>query len=177
MLIGTAMAAAGGAGIPQFQTEYFSAQLFWAVLSFLLLLYLLRRFVFPVIEKTLDERTETIHQQLEAVIEKKKQAESLLLEYRQQLVGIEMERKQMLLDVEKEIIVIQDKRLHEIRDYHARCKQSLLEEVDYAKHQAKKEISNIAVDLALIATEKLIKQRPIRSDVVAVVQQIQVKQE
>ncbi|MDX8377854.1 MAG: ATP synthase F0 subunit B [Mariprofundales bacterium] len=172
MLIATAMAVTEKGGIPQFQTEHYSSQLFWAALSFLLLLYLLQRFVLPVIKKTLDERAATISQQLEQAANSKKEAEALLLDYQRLKSKIEEEYRQMLLEAAKEIAIMRDMKVEEIRQYQERCKQELVEDIRYAKNQASKEISNIAIDLAITATEELIKQRPVRSDVADIINQI-----
>jgi F-type H+-transporting ATPase subunit b len=148
------------AGVPQFQVEYFSGQLFWGVLSFLLLLYLLRRFILPRIQATLDERAESIAQQLQEAETARQEAAALLQRYQVQHRKLEEEHRAMLLKAEKEINAIRDEKLAELRRAQQRYKQELVEEATYAKHKASEDVGVMAVELALTAVEQLLQQQP-----------------
>jgi len=148
------------AGVPQFHVEFFSGQLFWGILSFLLLLYLLHRFILPRIQTTLDDRAQSIAQQLEDAAAVRQEAAALLESYLAQHSHLEEEHRAMLLKAENEIGAILDEKLLVIRHRQQRYKQELLEEAAYAKHKASEDIGDMAVDLALAAVERLLQQQP-----------------
>jgi len=148
------------AGVPQFHVEFFSGQLFWGVLSFLLLLYLLHRFILPRIQTTLDDRAQSIAQQLEDATAVRQEAAALLESYQAQHRKLEEEHRAMLLTAQNEIAAMLDEKLVVIRHRQQHYKQELLEEAAYAKRKASEDVGVMAVDLALAAVERLLLQHP-----------------
>ena len=82
-MISTAFAAAekAGAGLPQFETSNFPSQIFWAIISFGILLLLFRKYILPPIHHILDERVSRIRGDMEEAEKMKQQAEQVLVDY------------------------------------------------------------------------------------------------
>jgi F-type H+-transporting ATPase subunit b len=87
MLIGNAYAAAteaagehaaGGGGLPQFDANYFSSQIFWTIVSFVTLMVLLWKYVIPAITNVLDARNQQIKNDLDGAEQLRTKAEETL---------------------------------------------------------------------------------------------------
>jgi len=146
----------GGSGMPQFQTEYFSSQLFWAIISFFILFYLLNRFIFPVVNRLLDERAEYMRQEIETATEMRKEAEQAAAEHRQMLEEIRQGAQKVMDEVRQESLHYRDKAIASIHEEHHKRKGELFAEIEFAKRKALDDIRSVAVELSIAATEKVI---------------------
>ena len=68
----------------------------WTLISFFLLLFLLKKVAYPQILKGLKKREETIKQQLEEAQKTKKEAETLLEDYKRQLAEARSEAQKIM---------------------------------------------------------------------------------
>jgi F-type H+-transporting ATPase subunit b len=148
----------GGSGMPQFQTEYFSSQLFWAIISFIILFYLLNRFVFPVINRLLDERAEYMRQEIEELHNQRKLAEELKDQYSAKLEAIDEEMKLMFDETERRIYERRHQLMDEWRAEMERRKRDFREDMEIMQQQVVKEIRNESAEFIVMATENLIHQ-------------------
>ena len=157
-LVGTAFAAAeqGGSGLPQFDPSSFASQIFWAVISFGVLLFLLNRYVLPIINKALDERAGSIRSEIEQAEEMRKEAEQVLTKYQQQLADVHKEASFILEHSRRDAIEAHKKALREMENELKKKKDVFSAELDFAKRQAVKEVRGVAVELTMLATEKLV---------------------
>ena len=159
-MIATAWAAEqAGSGMPQFQTEHFSSQLFWAVLSFTILFFLLKRFVFPSVNRLLDQRAEHIRQEIEAATQMREEAEQAVAEHQLLLEDLRQQTQRQIEEVRRESRQFRDEAIASIRDEHLKRKEELFVEVEHARRQALDDIRSVAVELTLAATEKVIGQQ------------------
>ncbi len=164
-MIGYAYAAGESAGLPQFEVEHYTAQTFWAVISFVVLLILLHRFVLPRFQKLLDERSRMVQEELEQAAEQRKQAEFSAAEYRAKLDAAEAEVQAMVRKSREEEYRHHDEVMAELKLEMERKKASFMEEVEFSKQQALKDIRHAATDIAMTATEKLIAKHVSEDDV------------
>ena len=151
--------AHGGSGLPQFDPSHFSSEVFWEVLTFVLLLFLFHRYVLPRINAILDERSMLIQKDMEDAAAKRKQSEQVLAEYQARLDSVQVEAEQVLEAARRKAAMIHENAMQQLDDDIRKKKQIFQVEIEFAKQQAMKEIRNKSADLALMATEKLIKQR------------------
>ncbi len=132
--------------MPQFeQVSVFSSLIFWSVISFVALLFLLKKFAFPPILEILEVREKKIRDDIEGAANIKQEAEKLKVEFDLQLKTAhekandivqlahdaskkETEKalqdtqgkvRQMIKEAEHEIQVSRNKLLSEIRGYTA----------------------------------------------------------
>jgi len=146
------------AGLPQFDTSHFTSQVFWEIICFLLLLFLLQRFVLPRINAVLDERSARIRRALEGAEDKRRKAEAALREYRRKLDTAHSEAEKVLQAARKEAESIRATAMIELQAEIRRKKERAFEEIAYAERRAKQEIKGVCVDLAVAAAEKLIRR-------------------
>lgn len=131
---------------------------FWTWISFIVLLILLKKFAYPQILKGLKKREETIQQQLEEARRTKREAQSLLEEYRQQLAEARSEAqkiinegKQLGENMRKEIL---QKAQQESNEIVKRAQ----EEIELQKQKALLELKERIADLSLAAASKIMKK-------------------
>lgn len=90
-LAGAAMLAAGTStalaegGLPQLKTEDFSPQLFWLVVTFLLLFWVMAKIALPRIGEVIEERKDRIQRDLAAAERLKGETEKALASYEKAL--------------------------------------------------------------------------------------------
>ncbi|MEM1380551.1 MAG: F0F1 ATP synthase subunit B' [Pseudomonadota bacterium] len=90
LLAGSAFAAEaekaeGGGGLPQFDTSTFASQIFWLLISFIVLYLLMSRVFLPRIGGVIEERRQRIADDFDKAAEFKRQAEEAEAAYKQAL--------------------------------------------------------------------------------------------
>lgn len=87
LLAGPAMAAgdAGGAKLPQLDLQTYPSQIFWLIISFLVLYFLVSKVAVPRISDVLEERQERIEDDLDKAEILKKEADLVRAEYEKAL--------------------------------------------------------------------------------------------
>ena len=128
----------------------------WTLISFFLLLALLRKMAYPQILKGLRKREETIQQQLEEARKTKQTAEELLQEYKRQLAEARTdaqkeinEGKALGENIRKEII---QKAQAESNQIVKRAQ----EEIELQKEKAILELQGKITDLSVMVASKII---------------------
>ncbi len=155
-MINTAWAAEqGSSGMPQFQTEHFSSQFFWAIVSFAILFYLLRRFVLPVVNRLLDERAGHIRQEIETAEKLRQAGEKALDEHHLMLQQLQQDARKIMRETKKSSLKYRDEAIAEINIEHIKRKQELYEDIEFARQRALKDLRTVSVDIAMAAAEKV----------------------
>jgi len=128
----------------------------WTLVSFFILLVLLKKVAFPQILKAMKKREETIRQQLEETQKTKKEAEALLDEYKRQLAEARSEAQKIINDgkslgenMRKEIV---QKAQAESNQIVKRAQ----EEIELQKQKAILELQEKIADLSIMAATKII---------------------
>lgn len=121
-------------------------------LAFLLLLWLLTRFVFPPVMKMLEERTQSIQGKLEQAERDRAEASELLERYRQQLAGAQDEADRIVADARhrgedarQDIIA---KAEEDAARRIARAEEQIAAERDRAIGEVRRDVGALAVQLA-----------------------------
>lgn len=84
--------------MPQFDTTFFSSQIFWTIISFIILFVVLSRWVLPRIAAIIQERTRLIEEEIEEAHRKREEMENLKSEYVTKLSEIDQEVKRYLMN-------------------------------------------------------------------------------
>ena len=128
----------------------------WTLISFFLLLVILKKLAYPQILKALKKREETIQQQLEEARKTKQEAENLLGEYKRQLGEARSEAQKVINEgkelgenIRKEII---QKAQQESNQIVKRAQ----EEIELQKQKALLELQEKIADLSIMAASKVI---------------------
>jgi F-type H+-transporting ATPase subunit b len=159
-MISSAYAAAEGhaqsSGLPQFESSVFASQMFWTVVSFFVLMYLLNRYVIPAINDILDSRSKKISEDIQQAERSRVEAERLLANYRDQIERARQLTATTLDEARIEAAAIREQALAELSEELNKRKASAVEEIERTRIQAMEQVREAAVELAMLATEKLI---------------------
>jgi F-type H+-transporting ATPase subunit b len=128
----------------------------WTLVSFLILLILLKKVAFPPILQGMKKREETIKQQLDEAQKTKKEAETLLDDYKRQLADARSEAQKIINEgkglgesMRKEIV---QKAQEESNQIVKRAQ----EEIELQKQKALMELQEKIADLSIMAASKVI---------------------
>jgi F-type H+-transporting ATPase subunit b len=127
----------------------------WTIVSFLLTLFVLKRYAFGPIQKTIDERRDRIRQSIEEADRAREEARKLLEEHRALIGQARTEGEEILSEARK----IADAQRERVRQETEEDRQRRLEEtrrqIEQATQNALAEIRNEVANLSLIAAEKI----------------------
>ncbi|MBF0623292.1 MAG: F0F1 ATP synthase subunit B [Magnetococcales bacterium] len=163
--------AQSSGGLPQFDASTFSSQIFWTVVSFAVLLYLLKNYVIPPINDILDARGKEIAEDLEKAKKAREDSESTLAKYRQELAAARQEASRILDQARAESNRLTEAAKIDLEQDLAKRKSAALEEIEQAKRTAMNEIKSSAVEVAMEAAEKLIGKSVTKTDANKMVEQ------
>jgi len=142
--------------MPQFDVAFFASQIFWTIVSFIVLFVLLSRWVLPRIKSALQERAHLIEAEIEAACRKRTEGETLKQHYADKLSTIDAEVKKMFDESEQRIIERRDQLMGEWKAEMERKKRDFREETEAARRMAIRDIRARSAALIVDATEKLI---------------------
>jgi len=145
--------------MPQFETEFFSSQIFWTLISFAALFFVLSRWVLPRISGIIQERTELIESEIEEAHKQREEATEIKSEYANKLAEVDRETREMFDESERRIIERRRQLMAEWRDEMERTKRQFHEDAEVARQQAIRDIRAQSADLVAAATEQLIHQK------------------
>ena len=140
------------------QTEIFGSLIFWSWVSFLILLYLMKRFVFPPILEILDSREKKISGDISDAESIKQEAQKMREEFETQLSQAHEKANTIVKLAEEESRKMRDNSLQETQ---AKCKQMLEEaEREIKRNQEKvlQEVRGHIAQLTIASTEKILKK-------------------
>ncbi|MDX8403320.1 MAG: F0F1 ATP synthase subunit B [Mariprofundaceae bacterium] len=145
--------------MPQFDTTFFSSQIFWTIISFIILFVVLSRWVLPRIAAIIQKRTRLIEEEIEEAHKKRKEMESLKNDYATKLSEIDQEIKKMFDESEKRIVEKRNQMMGEWKDEMERKKRDFLEDAEVTRRKAIKDIRSQSADLVVTAAEQVIHER------------------
>jgi F-type H+-transporting ATPase subunit b len=145
--------------MPQFDTTFFSSQIFWTIVSFVVLFIALSRWVLPRIAEILQKRTRLIENEIAEAHRQHEEMESLKSEYATKLSEIDRETKKMFDESEKRIVEQHNRMMGEWKSEMEHRKRTFLEEAEVTRQQAIRDIRNQSAELVAAATEQIIHQR------------------
>lgn len=128
----------------------------WTLVTFLIVLFVLKKFAFGRIAQLLDERRESVRQNLEAADAAREEAEKLLEEYKQQLASSRHEASEILERARATAAEQQRQLTAELAVERERgiaaAQQAIAAETQQSLERIKAEVA----DLTILATEKVL---------------------
>lgn len=159
-MVSVALAAAEehatSAGMPQFESSMFQHQIIWSIISFLILLHLLRKHVLPAIKDLLDSRANTIEEDLERAKAARLEAEKAQDDLKKQLAAARQIAAETIEQARVDAARNRELALEALNAELNKKKSAAVDEIEAAKKKALDEIQSAIVDVAILATEKLI---------------------
>ena len=151
--------------MPQFeQIEVFSSLIFWSVISFVLLLFLLKKFAYPPILAMLEAREKKIAGDIQGAEDLKAEADKLKRDFEEQLKTAHDKATMIVQLAGEEARKIQEKTLNETQ---AKCRQMQKEtehEIQTSRNQIMAEIRGYVSELTIISAVKILKRALTKDD-------------
>ena len=132
--------------------------MFWTTVTFILLLVVLRKFAWWPILNTLEERERRIEDSLDKADDIDKREQEIEEERKQKIKEAEKESEKILDSARRQGQAARDDILQKARQDADELVNRAKKEIDAAREQAVEDVQRIAVDVAMSATEKLIKK-------------------
>lgn len=133
-------------------------ELIWGTISFLVLLFLLKKFAWPGLKQGLEARSEKIRQSIDEADAAKVEADTVLAEYRAQLADAKGESARIIEEARQSAEALrreQEQRLQvELADMRARAAA----DVESAKQQAIADLRGQVAELAIGAAETVVRR-------------------
>lgn len=149
-------------GMPQLDMTTYGTQLFWLVVTFVILLILLWSFALPRVGRVLEQRQRKIADDIEHAEKLKQEAEEAIKAYETSLSEARSKAHQLLTTTQNEL----DKQAAEQRsmlDAQLAEKQNQAEmQIREAREQALNSVREVAIEAARAATHRLIGVEPSR---------------
>ena len=135
--------------MPQFDQTFFSSLTFWSVLSFILMLLIVRRYLLPSLTKVLDERRRKVMGDIEAAEKARKESERLLEEHRQLLAQAKGQADAILHQAEEMARVIREEKqretLIEVDNRLKKAEAQIKSDIERVRNELKKETVSLVV--------------------------------
>jgi F-type H+-transporting ATPase subunit b len=127
----------------------------WTIVCFLIALYVLKRYAFGPIQKTIDDRRERIRQAIDEADHAREEARHLLEEHRKLVGQARNEAEEILVEARR----IADAQRDRVREETEADRQRRLDEtrrqIEQATHQALGQIRDEVGKLSVLAAEKI----------------------
>ena len=133
---------------------------FWALISLIIFLGILAYVKVPaMMAGALDKRADQIRNELEQAKKLREEAQQLLAEYQRKRKEAESEAESILSAAEKEAVVLREEAKAKTEEYVSRRTAMAEQKIRQAETDAINEVRASAVDLAIVAAEKLISSK------------------
>jgi len=145
--------------MPQFDTTFFTAEVFWTIVSFGMLFMILAKWILPRIASILTQRAQLIEEEVSAAYQRHDEADDLKREYANKLINIEQEIQVMFNESEKRVFERRKQLMDEWKLEMERKRKVLIEDIGEMRRQAVRDVRVQSADLIVLATEQLIHQK------------------
>jgi len=142
--------------MPQFDAHFFSSLIFWEVLSFSILFWILYKYAFPPILKTLENREQKIRESLDQAEENRSAAEQKLKEYEAKLQVAATEVETIMSEAKQKAQRLLDENEQRLRADSERIKEKATQDIERERRKAVQDIKDQTANLAILVAEKVI---------------------
>lgn len=160
-----AEAAHKGGGLPQLNAETFTPQLFWLVLTYLVLLFVLAKIALPRIGEVLEERSERISRDLAAAQRLKAETDQALADYEKALADARAKASTIAKETRERIASETEAKKAGVEKTIAAKLAEAEKRIAETKSKALAAVNDIAVDTAGAVVAKLTGQTVSAEDV------------
>jgi F-type H+-transporting ATPase subunit b len=127
----------------------------WTIVCFLVTLFVLKRFAFGPIQKTIDERRERIRQSLDEADNAREEARKLLEEHRKLISGAQTDAEEILSEARRVAEANERRMREELEADRQRRLEETRKQIDAETRRALEAIRAEVVDLSLLAASKV----------------------
>jgi F-type H+-transporting ATPase subunit b len=127
----------------------------WTIVCFLVTLFVLKRYAFGPIQKTIDERRERIRQSLDEADNAREEARKLLEEHRRLISGAQTDAEEILSEARRVAEANERRMREELEADRQRRLEETRKQIDAETRRALEAIRAEVVDLSLLAATKV----------------------
>ena len=127
----------------------------WTIVCFLVTLFVLKRFAFGPIQKTIDERRERIRQSLDEADNAREEARKLLEEHRKLISGAQTDAEEILSEARRVAEANERRMREELEADRQRRLEETRKQIDAETRRALEAIRAEVVDLSMLAASKI----------------------
>ena len=136
----------------------------WTIISFLITLFVLKRYAFGPIQRMIDQRRERIEQAIAEADNAREEARRLLDEHRKLIGQAKSESEEILAEARRVADAQRERVRRESDEYRARRLDETRRQIDQATVQALGEIRDEVGRLSLLAAEKVTRKALTEAD-------------
>lgn len=144
-------------GLPQMDPEYYTSQIFWILLCFLVLYVLMSKLALPQISETIEKRETMVSSDLDRASELRKETENIKTAYEKALVQADEHAQTFLNNTINELHTDIGKRTHLAAEEINKSIEESLSRLNKEKEEAMKSVNDIAEKLASDIAARFIK--------------------
>jgi len=127
----------------------------WTIVAFLVTLFVLKRYAFGPIQKTIDERRERIRESLAEADNAREEARKLLEEHRRLIAQARQEAEEIRNEVRRDAELLRDRAREEVEADRQRRLQETLRQIEAETARALAQIRQEVAELTVQATAKV----------------------
>jgi F-type H+-transporting ATPase subunit b len=127
----------------------------WTIVCFLITLFVLKRFAFGPIQKSIDERRERIRQSLEEADNAREEAKRLLEEHRKLIASAQTDAEEILGEARRVADANERRMREELEADRQRRLEETRKQIDGETRRALEQIRSEVVELSLLAATKV----------------------
>jgi len=133
--------------------------IFWTVVTFLILLFVLKKVAWKPILTALDQREASIRESIERAEQAKAEAQKILDENKSNLAKAEDESRKLIEQSREYAEKMKNQILQEGKEQSKKIIEDAAAEIERRKETAFNELKNQIADIALLAAEKLLNEK------------------
>jgi F-type H+-transporting ATPase subunit b len=130
----------------------------WTIVVFVISLFILRKWVFPLIGEALDKRAKTITGEIDAAAELRVQADKVLDEYRERLKEARAQSEEIVQRARQTAESHEHESRERGQEILAEAAKRAERDIDAATKRALDDIRREVADLTIMATEKVVRK-------------------
>jgi F-type H+-transporting ATPase subunit b len=127
----------------------------WTIVVFLISLFILRRWVFPLIGEALDKRAKTIEDDIDAANDLREEADKILVEYRERLKEARTQADEIVQHARQTGASHEQEAKAHGQELIAEAAKRAERDIEAATRRALDDIRKEVADLTILATEKV----------------------
>lgn len=133
--------------------------LIWTLVTFLIVVFILRKFAWNPIIEALDQRAEKIHGDLDKAEKAKADAESLLANYKQKIDSAKDEALKIVNEANSDAVNLKNKLLQETQAEIKNLKEQAKKDIELSKLKAVQELHEHVVGLSVSIAGQILEKK------------------
>ncbi|XDD51275.1 F0F1 ATP synthase subunit B [Leptospira sp. WS92.C1] len=131
----------------------------WTLVTFLVVVLVLKKFAWDVILKALDERADAVQNDIKKASELRSEAEALLKDYEARLNSAKDEANAVIAEAKSDALKLKTKLLEETNQEVKSQKDQAVKEIELAKGKALEQLQSQLVEMTITVAGKVLEKQ------------------